>query len=103
MVPFSAFFGGFEFRATHLDGRRKIAIYLAGPLVSAVLIASLFWVNGNADVELQAVSAALQNAMYGAAVQLLITMVPITYPGWMGSYAHVQSDGRRIMGLLQGK
>lgn len=101
MAPFSAFFGGFEFRAKCLDRRSKIAIYVAGPVVTTVVTAALFLVNSYTKIENQALSAALQNVMYGGAVQFFVTMIPITYLDWMGSYACAQSDGKRILNLWQ--
>lgn len=35
-------------------------------------------------------------------LQFLVTMIPVTYPRWMGGYSGYKSDGLQLLRILRG-
>lgn len=35
--------------------------------------------------------------------QFIFTIIPVTYPKWMGAYSGMKSDGYRILSILKNK
>lgn len=40
---------------------------------------------------------------YGALMQLIVTVIPVRYPSWMGAYAGYLSDGAMILRCVRGE
>lgn len=76
--------------------------YAGGPflsLVSAVALSIL----SRASPDGSLLEQVLEAGIFAALWQLVVTLVPVRYPSWMGSYAGYLSDGAMILRLIRGK
>jgi len=78
---------------------------LAGPLASLGFAVLIYKIN-QTDALSPLFAGIFASAVYAAAVNFVVTAVPVTYPSWCGPYAGMQSDGYRfckgIRALLSG-
>lgn len=100
--PFSGFVGFCTREQTSGSGRGEALFYVAGPLfslISAVILGYL----GTSAVEDSTLAQLFVSGSYGALVQLIVTVIPVRYPSWMGAYAGYLSDGAVILRCLRGE
>lgn len=83
------------------DGRaperwQRIAIILAGPMTSLACTCLSFGMLAGLNGPPEEVNALLFWCGNGAAVQFLVTVLPLRYPKWWAGYAGLASDGERL-------
>ena len=93
------------FGSTHyskLAAADELVVLMAGPLVSLVCasVGLLVFQKIKNTPHRKARALALFTFWY-AFIQALFTLVPLTYPDWLGGFGSKPSDGMRILELLQ--
>ncbi|PAD67444.1 hypothetical protein CHH83_18815 [Bacillus sp. 7586-K] len=80
--------------------KRQTAIALAGGPIISLLLMLLFGL-----ISLYVPQDDLHSLLFGATIfncfQFLFTIIPITYPRWMGVYNGQPSDGLQLLRLLK--
>ena len=96
--PKWGWFGYFEVKWECLERWQAVAVTAGGPVVSVLVLAALL--TGTALIRWPAVILIWTTAL-AVAWQVLVTAIPMRYPGWFGPYAGWTSDGYRIVRLLR--
>jgi len=80
--------------------KRQIAVALAGGPIMSLLLMLLFGL-----ITLYVPQDNLHSFLFGITIfncfQFLFTIIPITYPRWMGAYNGQPSDGLQLLRLLK--
>ena len=76
------------------EGHRGVAIALAGPLSSLVAGVGLLVATAMTSGALEDVC---RTGAIWALLQVLVTIVPMTYPSWLPGYDGHESDGKRAL------
>ncbi len=76
-----------------------IAIILGGPLSSLLLSCICFLLISYVSFPM-VITYLMKSIMNAALVQFVITIIPIKYPAFFGSYSGISSDGYRVTKLL---
>ncbi|RDW15126.1 hypothetical protein [Oceanobacillus chungangensis] len=83
----------------NLNKRQKAVALAGGPIISLVLV-FLFGIIG-----MFVPQGDFRSFMWGISIfnffQVVVTLIPITYPHWMGSYNGHPSDGLQLLRLLR--
>lgn len=98
--PFSTTFGFVSGSLEAASPGQRMVVFAGGPAVSLVVTVVLGVVIRFVAVP-EWLEFSLSWACWGALTQTLFTALPIRYPEWMGSYAGMPSDGRRILTILR--
>lgn len=96
----STMFGFVHAHVSEMSRVQKAIFYFGGPTASiGVAAATGIAVYGFGD-QIGYLKSPLASACYAAILQVLLTVIPIRYPKWWGSYAGMESDGLRLVKLL---
>ncbi|WP_313695394.1 hypothetical protein [Halorarum halobium] len=82
-----------------LGRRAHVETYLGGPATTPFLLAVTVFVVPALDGAARVAALVLA---YSFGIQLLVTLAPVEYPDWWGTYAGTKSDGRRVLDALRG-
>lgn len=92
-------FAGFAHWGKGLDKRQR-AVALAGGPIMSLLLALLFGLLASFVSQSVWHQLVTWTAIYNL-IQFLITVIPMTYPRWMGAYQGMSSDGLKLLRLLR--
>jgi hypothetical protein len=95
----TAWYGYFRYEANGVSRGRRLAVLVAGPVVSLVAFVLLSVLARSLDYP---ASWFLWAAAFAAGFALVVTAVPMSYGRFFGPYSGTVSDGRRILELLRG-
>lgn len=101
VAPLSSYSGFFTTEQFPPGKWVRIAVSAAGPLSSMVMIAVWFGVSRLIGEHGQWLRVICVHAMLGAAIQALVTAIPMTYGRFFGGYAGMKSDGLRVLEALR--
>lgn len=94
-------FIGFAYWDTVLTNRQRAIALAGGPLMSLIL-AITFGV-----MTFSSVQSHLHSLLWWTTIftfsQFLVTIIPVTYPRWMGGYSGYKSDGLQLLRILRGQ
>ncbi|WP_301107503.1 hypothetical protein [Sporosarcina sp.] len=94
-------FAGFVYWEGNLNKRQRAAALAGGPVMSLTLVFVF------AGMAMSVSHGDFRSFFWGASIANLIqfvsTVIPVTYPRWMGSYAGHKSDGLQLWQLLKNK
>jgi hypothetical protein len=93
-----AWYGIFRYEAGGVPLTRRVVVFAAGPAVSLLAFVALSGLAGSLSYPASWFAWA---AAGGAAVQFVVTAMPIRYGRFFGPYSGTVSDGRRILELLR--
>lgn len=96
MRPGSGFIGYYWMDEPAPKRWQRIVIMLAGPLASLACALMSFSILAGTSNLPEPVRTLLFWCGSGAAVQFLVTVLPLRYPRWWAGYAGLASDGERL-------
>lgn len=94
-------FAGFAHWGKGLDKRQRAVALAGGPIMSLLLVL-LFWLFASLVSQSELRQLINWTVTYNL-IQFIITIIPITYPRWMGGYNGLPSDGLQLLRLLREK
>jgi hypothetical protein len=94
----TAWYGTYGYEAADVSRLRRVLVIAAGPAVSLLAWLTL---SSLAQGMSYPPSWFVWAAAFGAALQFLVTAVPIRYGRFFGPYRDMASDGRRLLELLR--
>ncbi|WP_317935236.1 site-2 protease family protein [Sporosarcina aquimarina] len=90
---------GFAYWQSELSRRQKAASLAGGPFVSLLLTIIFGW------LAVVTPENFVQPLFWWTTIfnfsQVVVTVIPVTYPKWMGRYSGFQSDGLQLYRLLK--
>jgi hypothetical protein len=92
-------FVGFVAWKDNLNKSQRAVALASGPIISLILM-FIFWIIG-----ILIPQGELRSFLWGISIfnliQFMITIIPITYPRWMGAYSGHPSDGLQLLRLIR--
>ena len=89
---------GFVYWDKDLSKRQKAVALAGGPFMSLLLALIFGIITLVYDGELQTFFGWITTFNF---IQFIVTIIPVTYPRWMGGYNGLQSDGLQLIRVLK--
>jgi len=89
---------GFVYWDKDLSKRQKAFALAGGPFMSLLLALIFGIITLVFDGELQTLFGWTTTFNF---IQFIVTIIPVTYPRWMGGYNGLQSDGLQLIKVLK--
>src|SRR5699024_2610108 len=89
---------GFVYLDKVLSKRQQAFALASGPFMSLLLAHIIGFITPVFDGELQSLFGLITTFNF---IQFIVTIIPVTYPRWMGGYNGLPSDGLQLIKVLK--
>lgn len=92
-------FAGFAHWGKGLTRKQRVAALAGGPIMSLLLVFLFSFLASS--LSQNEIRALMNGAATYSLIQFVMTVIPITYPRWMGGYSGFPSDGLQLLRLFK--